>query len=69
VTSYDRISQVKHLTRILRSSYLVKLGNLLNSRIRVERINLIELKLNSTITLILIINKVVTRFVSNALVK
>ncbi len=40
--------------RILRSSYSIKLENLLNSRIRIEQVNLIKLKLNLTITLILI---------------
>ncbi len=39
---------------ILRSSYLVKLGNLLDPRIRIERVNSIELKFDPTITLILI---------------
>jgi len=38
--------------RILRSSYFVKLENLSNIRIRIERINSIELKFDSTITLI-----------------
>jgi len=40
---------------ILRSSYFVKLENLLNSRIRIEQVNLIELKFDSTITLVLLI--------------
>jgi len=39
------------LTRILRSSYLVKLENLLDLKIKIERVNSIELKLDSTITL------------------
>jgi hypothetical protein len=52
VTSRDRISRVKHSTRILRSSHLVELGNLLNSRIKVGRVNSIGLKPNPTITLI-----------------
>jgi len=47
----DRISRVKHSTCILRSTYSIKLENLPNSRIRIERVNLIELKFNSTITL------------------
>jgi hypothetical protein len=37
--------------RIFRSSYFVKLENLPNSRIKIERVNSIELKLNLTITL------------------
>jgi len=41
------------LTRILRSPHLVKLGNLPNFRIRIERINSIELKFDSTITLVI----------------
>jgi len=36
---------------ILRSSYSIKLENLSNLRIKIERVNLIELKLNLTITL------------------
>jgi hypothetical protein len=37
--------------RILRLSYFVKLGNLPNLRVRIEQVNLVELKLNLTITL------------------
>ncbi len=37
--------------RILRSSYFVELGNLPNFRIKIKRVNLIELKLDLTITL------------------
>jgi len=40
--------------RILRPSHFVKLGNLPNPRIKIERVNLIELKFDLTITLILI---------------
>jgi hypothetical protein len=52
VILYDRIDRIKHLTRILRSSHPIKLGNLLDLRIRIERVNSIELKFNLTITLI-----------------
>jgi len=34
--------------------YFIKLENMFNSRIKIKRINLIKLKLNLTITLILI---------------
>jgi len=51
VTLRDRIDRVKHLARILRSSHPIGLGNLPNSRIKVERVNSIELKLDPTITL------------------
>jgi len=37
--------------RILRSSYFVKLGNLLNFKIRIKQVNSIELKFDPTITL------------------
>jgi len=37
--------------RIFRSSYFVKLGNLPNLKIKIERVNSIKLKLDSTITL------------------
>jgi len=40
--------------RILCLFYSIKLENLFNSRIKVERINLIELKLNLTIILIIL---------------
>jgi len=52
VTSRDRVNRVKHLTRILRSLHLVKLENLFDSRIKIERINSIKLKLDLTITLV-----------------
>ncbi len=39
--------------RILRSFHSIKLGNLSNSRIKIERINSIKLKSNLTITLII----------------
>jgi hypothetical protein len=51
VTSRDWVDRIKHSTRILRSSHPIKLGNLPNSRIKIERVNLIELKSNLTITL------------------
>ncbi len=41
--------------RILRSFYFIKLGNLFNSRIKIERINLFKLKSRLIITLILYI--------------
>jgi len=53
VTSRDRVGRVGHSTRILRSSHPVGLGNLPDSRVRVERVNSIELKPNLTITLFL----------------
>jgi len=59
VTSRDRINRVKHLTRILRSLHLVKLENLFDSRIKIERINSIELKLDPTITLRFLILKLI----------
>jgi hypothetical protein len=59
VTSRDRVNRVKHLTRILRSLHLVKLENLFDSRIKIERINSIELKLDSTITLRFLILKLI----------
>jgi len=40
--------------RIFRLFYFFKLENLSNSRIRIKRVNLIELKLNLTITLLII---------------
>jgi hypothetical protein len=52
VTSRDRMSRVEHSTHILRSFYFVKLGNLPNSMVKVERVNSIELKFDSTIILI-----------------
>jgi hypothetical protein len=51
VTLRDRIDRVKHLTRILRSSHPIGLGNLPDPRIKVERVNSIGLKLDPTITL------------------
>jgi len=45
------MSRIEHPTRILRSPHLVRLGNLLDSRIKIERVNSIELKLDPTITL------------------
>jgi len=68
VTSRDRVSRVKYLTRILRSFYLVKLGNLPNSRIKIERVNSIELKLNLTIILVFI-NVMFIEFVIKQLFK
>jgi len=62
VTSRNRVNQVKHLARILRSFHLVKLGNLLDSRIKIERVNLIKLKLDLTITLIKIVTYSYTSF-------
>jgi hypothetical protein len=59
VTSRDRVNRVKHLTRILRSLHLVKLENLFDSRIKIERINSIELKPNLTITLRFLILKLI----------
>ena len=59
MTSRDRINRVKHLTRILRSLHLVKLENLFDSRIKIERINSIELKLDPTITLRFLILKLI----------
>jgi len=53
VTSRDRVDRVKHSTRILRPPHPIKLGNLPDPRVRVERINSIELKLNPTITLVI----------------
>jgi len=40
------------LTRSIRSTYLIKLELLLNSKIRIKQINSIKLKLNLTITLV-----------------
>jgi len=51
VMSRDRVDLIEHSTRTLRSSHLVGLGNLLNSRVKVGRVNSIELKLDPTITL------------------
>ncbi len=51
MTSRDRVSRVKHLTRILRSLHFVELGNLPIPRVRIERTNSIELKLDPTIIL------------------
>jgi len=53
VTSRDRMGRVEHSTCILRSPHPVELGNLPDPRIKVGRVNPIELKLDSTITLIL----------------
>jgi len=52
----NRVDRVKYLTRIFRSFYLVRLENLPNLRIRIERVNSIELKFDLTITLIYISN-------------
>ncbi len=41
--------------RIFRSLYFVKLENLSNFKMKIEQINSIELKFDSTITLILLI--------------
>jgi hypothetical protein len=57
--SRNRISRIEHSTRILRSSHLVELGNQLDSRIRVERVNPIGLKLDPTITLVVLLEHVV----------
>ena len=46
-----RVSRVKHSMRILCSFHLVELENLLDSKIKVGRVNSIELKFDSTITL------------------
>jgi len=46
------MGRVRHSTRILRSPHPIKLGNLLDSRIKIGRINSIELKFDLTITLI-----------------
>ncbi len=46
------MSRVEHSTRILRSFHPVRLGNLPNLKIKIERVNSIELKLNPTITLV-----------------
>ncbi len=54
MTSRDRVGRVEHLTRILRSSHPIKLGNLPDPRVRVGRVNSIGLKPNSTITLIIL---------------
>ena len=51
--SRDWIDQVKYLAHILRSFHPIRLGNLLDSMIRIGQVNSIELKLDSTITLIL----------------
>jgi len=51
VTSRDRMGRVEHLARILRSLHFVELGNLPNPRVRVGRVNSIELKLDLMITL------------------
>jgi len=45
------MSWVRHLARILRSFHLVGLGNLPDPKIKVGRVNSIELKPNPTITL------------------
>ncbi len=50
------MDQVEHSTRILRSFHPIKLGNLHDSRVRVGRVNSIELKLDPTITLIKLID-------------
>ena len=50
------MSRVEHLTRILRSPHSIELGNLLDLRVRVRRVNSIGLKLDSTITLIFLDN-------------
>ena len=44
----------------MRSTYSIKLELLLDFRIRVKRINLFELKLNSSITLILVFISILT---------
>jgi len=49
--SRDRVDRVEHSTRILRSPHRVGLEHLPNSRIKVGRVNPIELKLDPTITL------------------
>jgi len=46
------MSRIEHSTRIFRSSHSIKLGNLLDSRIKIGQINSIELKFDSTITLV-----------------
>ncbi len=50
----NRVNRIKHSTRILHSFYFVKLENLPNLRIKIEQINSIKLKFDSTITLIII---------------
>jgi hypothetical protein len=51
---------MKRSTRFMRSTYSIKLELLLDFRIRVKRINLFELKLNSSITLILVLISILT---------
>ncbi len=51
VTLRDRVNQIRHSTRILRSPHPIKLGNLPDLKVRVGRVNSIELKLDPTITL------------------
>ncbi len=51
---------MKRSTRFMRSTYSIKLELLLDFRIRVKRINLFELKLNSSITLILVFISILT---------
>ncbi len=53
------MDRVKHLVRILRSSHPIELGNLPDPRVRVGQVNPIGLKLDPTITLIDIIDKVI----------
>ncbi len=53
--SRDRTSQVKRLTRPIRSTHSIELEFLLDLKIKVKRVNSIELKLNPTITLVLIL--------------
>jgi len=65
------VGRVSHLTRILRSLHLVELGNLLNSRIRVEQVNSMKLKLDPTIILIKLYLFLIAKFVnlSNLIIK
>jgi len=51
---------MKRSTRFMRSTYSIKLELLLDFRIKVKRINLFELKLNSSITLILVLISILT---------
>ncbi len=54
VTSRGRMGRVEHSTRILRSPHPVELGNLLDPRVRIGRVNPIGLKPDPTITLIVL---------------
>jgi hypothetical protein len=47
----NQINRIEHSTRILRSLYSVELENLLDLRIKIERVNSIELKFDPMITL------------------